>query len=52
MRGPVDDALIYRALEAERRPAHVANGGEAAHQRIRRLVAGREIGEADVVHRL
>ena len=52
MRGPVDDALVDRALEAEHRSAHVANGGEAAHQRIRRLVAGREIGEADVVHRL
>ena len=52
MRGPAMMPSIYCALEAERRPAHVANGGEAAHQRIRRLVAGREVGKADVAHRL
>ena len=29
-----DDALVDGALEAERRPAQVANGGEAAQQRV------------------
>ena len=48
----LDDATVYRALEAERRAAHVTDGGKAAHQCISRLVAGREIGESDVIHRL
>src|SRR4051794_34523863 len=43
-----DDALIDGVLETEHRPAHVANGGEAAHQGVRRFVAGIEIVETDV----
>jgi hypothetical protein len=48
----LDDAIVDGALETEHRPAHVANGGEAAHQRVGRLVAGQEIVVADVTHRL
>ncbi len=33
----LDDALVDGALETEHRPAHVANGGEAAHQGVRRF---------------
>src|SRR5258705_602475 len=47
-----DDALINGALETEHRPAHVANGGEAAHQSVRRFLASYEIVEADVTERL
>ena len=43
-----DDALVDGALEPERRPAHVANGGEPAQQRVRRLRAGHQVGVADV----
>ena len=48
MRGPGDDAGVDRLLQPEDRPAHVAHGGEAAHQRVRRLGAGDEVVEADV----
>ncbi len=48
----LDDALVDGALETEHRPAHVANGGEAAHQSVGRLVASHEIVEADVAGRL
>ena len=48
MRGPATSAFVDGALEPERRPAHVANGGEAAHQRVRRLGAGHQVGVADV----
>jgi hypothetical protein len=34
----IDDALVNGALETEHRPAYVANGGEAAHQSVCRLV--------------
>ena len=43
-----DDALVDGALEPERRPAQVANGGEPAHQRVRGLGACHQIEVADV----
>ena len=43
-----DDALVDGALEPERRPAQVANGGEPAQQRVRRLGAGHQVDVADV----
>ena len=43
-----DDALVDGALEPERRPAHVANGGESAHQRVRSFGACHQIEVADV----
>src|SRR5262249_56205762 len=46
--GAGDDALVDGALEPERRPAHVANGGEPAEQRVRGLRAGHQVGVADV----
>jgi hypothetical protein len=47
-----DDAFIDGALETEHRTAHVANGGKAAHQRVGRLVTGREIVVSDVTERI
>ena len=47
-----DGVLVDGALETERRSAQVANGGEAAHQRVCRLGAGHEIVVADVTQRL
>ena len=48
----LDDALVDSALQTERRPAHVANGGEAALQSVCRLDASHEILVADVTERL
>ena len=45
-----DGALVDGALEPERRPAHVANGGESAHQRVRSFGACHQIEVADVPH--
>ena len=47
---PGDDALVDGTLEPERRPAHVANGGEPAHQCVRRLGACDQIEVSDVPH--
>lgn len=43
-----DDAFVDRALEAKHRPADIANGREAAHQRVRRFGGGHEVVEADI----
>ena len=43
-----DDALVDRTLEPEGRPAHVADGGEAAHERVRGLGTGQQVEVADV----
>ena len=48
MRGPGTRSLIDRSLEPKGRPAHVANGGEAPHQRARRFRSRKKIGVADV----
>jgi hypothetical protein len=49
MRGRAGDgALVDGAFEPEGRPAHVANGGESAHQRGSSLGACHEIEVADV----
>ena len=44
-----DDALVDGALQPERWPAHVANGGEPAHQRVRRLGACHQVQVADII---
>src|SRR5262249_29763828 len=46
--GPGDEALVDGALEPEHRPAHIANGGEPAEQRVRPLRPGRQVGVTDV----
>ncbi|VTZ65236.1 hypothetical protein EMEDMD4_790260 [Sinorhizobium medicae] len=45
-----DDAPIDRTLEAEGWSAHITHSGEAAHQGIRRLLAGQDTGEAEIAH--
>jgi hypothetical protein len=44
----IDDPLVDSALESEHRAAHVANGGEATHERVRSLRGRNEIEVADV----
>src|SRR5262249_36546327 len=44
-----DDTLVDGALEPERRPTHVANGGEPAHQRVRGLGPCDQVQIAEIV---
>ncbi len=52
MRGPSTTPSSMARLEAEHRPAHVANRGEAAHQGVGCLGAGLQAVVGDVAERL
>src|SRR5262245_36595234 len=43
-----EDAFVDGALETERRPAHIANGGEPAQERVCSLGACYQVEVADV----
>ena len=49
MRGPDDDPFVDRSLESERGPAQIANRRETAHQRVRGLIAGDQIGISNII---
>ena len=45
-----DEAIINGLLEPKDRPAHVANSGEAPHERVRRFRSRKKIVVAYVAH--
>jgi hypothetical protein len=44
-----DDTLVDRALEPERRPTHVANGGKTTHQRVSGLCPRHQVQIAEII---